>query len=165
MHRATAFHGIHHTTLPAGDLERAERFYVELLGATLVRRLDRAAFLRLRPDREADADADNSPLHLALRFGSEQEVHVFLQRRHRPGPAAPHPHTALRVEPAELDRLTASLRAHGVAVDGPRRLGPPGHASVYFRDPAGNLLELCTLDYPRPVPDGPPDLAALAVPA
>lgn len=157
----THFEGIDHITLPASDLEQAERFYVDVLGATLARRFDRETFLRYRPDAAALADADATPLRLELAFGAGLELHVFLHRSHRPGPLRPHPHTAFRVAPDELDRLTARLVERGVHIDGPRRLGPPGQASVYFCDPFGNLLELCTLGYRRRIDEGPPDLARL----
>jgi hypothetical protein len=48
-----------------------------------------------------------------------------------------------------------------VPIDGPRRLGPPGHASVYFADPFGNTLELVTMGYAGSVSDGPPNVARL----
>ncbi len=155
--------GVAHATLPASDLERAERFYVDLLGLTLVRHFDRATFLKYRPERaaEAEADADNSPLHLELRCGDLQ-LDIFLQRDHRPAPPRPHPHIAFEVAPHELDPFRERLSAAGVPTEGPRRLGPPGHASLYFLDPFGNLLELVTMGYEGPVHPGPPELAALS---
>jgi catechol 2,3-dioxygenase-like lactoylglutathione lyase family enzyme len=157
---APALAGIHHITLPVADLDVAERFYVGLLGLPLERRFDRATFLRFVPDRAAEADAANSPLHLQLRCGAV-ELDLFLQRDHVPGPVRPHPHLAFAVAPEHLDVLRARLLDAGVPVDGPRRLGPPGHASVYFDDPFGNLLEFTTSGYPREIPFGPPELAAL----
>jgi len=153
--------GIAHLTLPVHDLDVAERFYAALLGATVLRRFDRATFLRFRPDRAAEADADNSPFHVELRFGDSPEVHLFLQRgRTRPTPP-PHPHLALSVAPGDLDAFHARLRIAGVRTDGPRRLGPPGHASIYFADPFGNTLELVTLGYRGAVTEGPPDVSVL----
>jgi catechol 2,3-dioxygenase-like lactoylglutathione lyase family enzyme len=145
-----------HVTIPVGDLEEAEAFYVGLLGAQLLRRFDREAFLEARPERAAEVDADNSPLHFALRFGDSPEFHVFLQRGlPRKTPVA-HPHIALQVDADELDSYRARLMAAGVPLDGPRRLGPPGHASVYFADPWGQLLELVTMGYQGEVTPGPP---------
>lgn len=153
--------GFDHITLPVHDLDSAERFYVGLLGAKLVRRFDRETFLRFRPDRAAETDADNSPLHLAVRLGDEPELHLFLQRkRGKPAPV-PHPHLAMRVDHDHLDAFVMRLRAGGVPLDGPRRLGPPGHASVYFADPFGNTLELATMGYTGAVQEGPPDVARL----
>lgn len=150
-----------HITLPVHDLGEAERFYVDLLGATRVRRLDRETLLRTRPERAAEADADNSPLHVAVRFHDAPELHLFLQKnRVKPTPA-PHPHLAMNVDHDELDTFVDRLRAAGVPLDGPRRLGPPGHASVYFADPFGNTLELVTMGYAGAVELGPPDVSKL----
>jgi catechol 2,3-dioxygenase-like lactoylglutathione lyase family enzyme len=79
----------------------------------------------------------------------------------KPKPAR-HPHIAFDVDHDALDRWIERLAAAGIRVDGPRRLGPPGHASVYFCDPFGNLLELATMGYRGTVAMGPPDLDAIA---
>jgi catechol 2,3-dioxygenase-like lactoylglutathione lyase family enzyme len=153
--------GVAHVTLPVHDLDVAERFYVALLGARRVRRLDRAEFERLRPDRASELDADNSPFHIAIRFADGPEIHLFLQRN-RPTPVPPpHPHIALEVDHGDLDPFHQRLRAAGVPTDGPRRLGPPGHASIYFADPFGNSLELVTTGYRGSVMGGPPDMSRL----
>lgn len=153
---------IHHVTFPVADLDAAQRFYVEVLGATLVRRIDREAFLLARPERALEVDSDNSPLHLAVRFEDSPEVQLFLQRGHARRGIAPHPHVAIAVDDDDLDRFSARLASSGVRFDGPRRLGPPGHASIYFTDPWGNLVELVAVGYRGQVALGPPDLAALA---
>lgn len=153
--------GVDHLTLPVADLDQAEAFYIGVLGARLVRRFDRASFLRARPDRAHEADADNSPLHLAVQLGDGPELHLFLTRgltRQRP---RPHPHLAFSVDHDHLDAFRARLLEAGVKLDGPRQLGGPGHASVYFTDPWGQLLELTTLNYRGPVSFGPPDLEKL----
>lgn len=153
--------GFAHLTLPVHDLARAEAFYVGLLGATLVRRFDRETFLRLRPERADEADADNSPLHLAVQFHDTPELHLFLQRNRATPVPAPHPHLAMNVDADELDVFIERLKGAGVTLDGPRRLGPPGHASVYFVDPFGNTLELVTTGYEGQVQMGPPDVSTL----
>ncbi|WP_428267138.1 VOC family protein [Haliangium sp.] len=150
-----------HITLPVHDLGAAEAFYVDLLGATLVHKFDRETFLRLRPDRAHEVDADNSPLHLSITFGDTPEVHLFLQRNRRARVPVPHPHLAMNVDVESLDVFVARLQRAGVPIDGPRRLGPPGQASVYFADPSGNTLELTTMDYAGEVSDGPPDVSTL----
>jgi catechol 2,3-dioxygenase-like lactoylglutathione lyase family enzyme len=147
---------IDHITLPASDLQRAEAFYVDLLGAELVRRFDREAFVRAHPERAAEADALNSPLHLELQLGDGPQLHVFLRRDLEPSVPAAHPHLAVRVDPDQLDGYTERLTRAGVPCDGPRRLGPPGHASLYFADPWGHLLELVTTAYQGDVQLGPP---------
>lgn len=145
-----------HVTIPVGDLDEAEAFYVSLLGAELIRRFDRETFLERQPARAAEVDAANSPLHLALRFGDSPEFHLFLQRGLPRKTPAPHPHVALQVDADELDAFRLRLMAAGVPLDGPRRLGGPGHASVYFADPWGQLLELATTGYQGEVQMGPP---------
>ena len=153
--------GFDHITLPAHDLDSAEEFYVGLLGASLVRKFDRDTFLRFRPDRAAEADADNSPLHLAVRLGDLPELHLFLHRNRQKPVPSPHPHLAMRVDHDHLDAFVLRLQAAHVPVDGPRRLGPPGQASVYFADPFGNTLELTTTGYTGPVCEGPPEITKL----
>lgn len=153
--------GFGHITLPVGDLAVAQQFYVGLLGAKLVRHLDRESFLRLRPERAAEADADNSPLHLAVQLGDAPELHLFLQRTLGKRTPVPHPHLAMNVDHDDLDVFVERLRSARVPFDGPRRLGPPGHASVYFADPFGNTLELVTLNYAGAVLSGPPDVTKL----
>ena len=157
-----AIAAIHHLTLPVDDLEVAERFYVGALGLPLVRRIDEATFRRLRPERaaEVDLDADDSPLHLQLRCG-DVELDLFLRRAPNDAPLRAHPHLALSIAPQALAPFKERLTALGVPVDGPRRLGPPGHASIYFADPFGNLLELCTMGYEGPLEIGAPAVAGL----
>lgn len=157
---APAIARVDHLTLPVADLLRAERFYVDVLGLPLVQRFDREALARLNPQRVAEFDDGDGPLHLGLRCG-EVELDLFLSREPRRGPLRPHPHLAFHVRPQDLDCFIDRLRAHGVRVDGPRRLGPPGQASAYFTDPFGNLLELAAMGYDGEVPIGPPDVAAL----
>jgi catechol 2,3-dioxygenase-like lactoylglutathione lyase family enzyme len=154
--------GIDHVTVPVRSLDIAERFYVGLLGAELIERFDAAVFLALRPERAAELENQrNSPLHLSVRFGRGPRVDLFLQDGGQPALEQPHPHLAFEVAGPDLDRVRAGLEAAGVAVDGPRRLGPPGQASLYFLDPFGNKLEFMTSAYPGAVPIGPPDWTRL----
>ena len=158
---APPIHGFHHVTMPVHDLDVAERFYCGLLGAELIERFDRETFLRYRPDRAREVDADNGPLHLSIRIGSSPQVDLFLQKnRAKPIPMA-HPHWAMGVDPDQLDDFIVRLKEAAIPIDGPRRLGPPTHASVYFADPFGNTLELVTMGYRGPVLEGPPDVSKL----
>lgn len=153
--------GLDHITLPVGDLDQAETFYVGVLGAKLVRRFDRSTFLRARPERAAEADADNSPLHLAVQLGDGPQLHLFLTPGLARQAPRPHPHIAFRVDHDHLDGFRARLLAAGVKLDGPRQLGGPGQASLYFCDPWGQLLELTTVHYQGAVSFGPPDMMKL----
>ncbi|MCA9718949.1 MAG: VOC family protein [Myxococcales bacterium] len=155
--------GVDHITLPITDLGLAERFYVELLGLRLTRRVDREAFARRSPERADELARGDSPLHLGLRCG-DVEIDLFFAPDLPRRPLRSHPHLALRVDPRELDAHHARLRGAGVAVDGPRRLGPPGQASLYFTDPFGNLLELCATGYEGATELGPPRLERLGAP-
>jgi len=162
MSASLALEALDHVTLPVSDLQRAEAFYVGLLGATLVQRVDREAFLRLSPGRAAEADAANSPLHLTIKLGDSPDLQLFLQRDHARKTPAPHPHLAIYVDADQLDGYALRLNRAGVPCDGPRRLGPPGQASLYFADPWGQLLELVTTGYGGDTRLGPPDPAKLA---
>ncbi|WP_394849864.1 VOC family protein [Pendulispora brunnea] len=158
--------GVDHLTLPVGDLALAERFYVDLLGATVIGRFDEAAaFRERRPERAGELKNEgNSPLHLSLRFGKGfgPRVDLFLQGDGQPAPERGHPHLALAVKGEDMDRARDVLAAADVPFDGPRRLGPPGQASLYFLDPFGNKLEFVTDAYAGEAPVGAPDLRKLA---
>lgn len=149
--------GIDHITLPVHDLEAAERFYVGLLGAEVSMRVTKELVVALgRPQ-----DADRS-LHTSIRFGDGPQIDLFLQGHGWPAATQDHPHVALKVRPEDILALQKLLEDSGVPTDGPRRLGPPGHASVYFYDPSGNHLEFSCMGFQGDIPVGAPDMAALA---
>jgi len=155
--------GIDHVTLPVLDLGIAEQFYVGVLGAELIERFDAAQFLKYRPERRAELDdPTNSPLHISLQLGGTTRLDLFLQPYGQPAITQPHPHIAFEIAAAELDAAARHLTASGIPVDGPRRLGPPGQASLYFLDPFGNKLELVTTTYHREIPVGAPSWTQLA---
>jgi len=150
-----AFLGIGHLTIPVRDLEVAERFYVDLLGGTVLMRVD-AEFLKL-----AGRPAEPRSFHTSIAFGSDTRLDLFPQRNGQPPATAAHPHIAIRVRPESILSLVKHLRDCGIPVEGPNRLGPPGHASAYFNDPFGNHLELETFGYEGEVKIGPPNMEAL----
>jgi catechol 2,3-dioxygenase-like lactoylglutathione lyase family enzyme len=154
--------GIDHVTLPISDMDRAERFYVGVLGAELLERFDATTFLEHRPGREDELEGRNSPLHLSMSFGAGPRLDLFVQDYGQPGLEQAHPHVAFEVDGASLDVIKEHLLSAGVLVDGPRRLGPPGQASLYFLDPFGNKLEFMTNAYPGEAPVGAPDWQAIA---
>ena len=117
------------TALYVDDLARAERFYAEVLGLVLVGKPDgrhvffrcgRQMLLLFNPlsSRESDGQI---PAHGA--FG--------------PG------HVAFTASERSLDLWRAWLAEHGVAIERVHDW-PQGGRSLYFRDPAGNCLELAT---------------------
>jgi catechol 2,3-dioxygenase-like lactoylglutathione lyase family enzyme len=122
-------HDILETCLYVDDLPRAERFYSDVLGLKLESRQDgRHLFfhcgkrmLLLFNPLECREPNEQFPAHGA--FG--------------PG------HVAFAVREAELPAWLEQLNERGVAIE--KTIDwPRGGRSVYFRDPAGNSLELAT---------------------
>lgn len=120
---------VHETVLYADDAVRAARFYADVLGLALMDGADaESAGLRLpegdavllifSPDR-AELEGRGVPTHGARGRG----------------------HVALRVDAGSLDDWTRRLGDAGVGVEMDRGWDRGGR-SVYFRDPAGNSVEL-----------------------
>jgi catechol 2,3-dioxygenase-like lactoylglutathione lyase family enzyme len=149
--------GLDHVTIPCRDLRVAEAFYVGVLGARVLMRIDEA-FLR-RMGRNVDADA--GAIHTSIVFGGGARLDLFVQRDGQPPPLAGHPHHAFGVSPRVMLRWKQRLNDAGIPTYGPTRLGPPGQASLYFNDPSGNHLELVTHGFVPEIPVGPPDMSKL----
>ena len=116
------------TSLYADDLEAAERFYAEVLGLETITRV---------PGR-----------HVFFRCGERVFLVFNAARTLEGGMLPPHGaagpgHVAFAVAEGELAEWRARLEAHGVAVE-TEFAWPGGGHSLYFRDPAGNSLELGT---------------------
>jgi catechol 2,3-dioxygenase-like lactoylglutathione lyase family enzyme len=123
--------GINHVSISARDLEESTRFYVEVFG------MERIA----------------TPIFATrvqwLRCGSLQ-LHLFLDES---GEAPPRHHVGLTVDDFDaaydaIARWTSSEWGHDLVEL------PSGQVQLYFRDPAGNLIELnwpdaATLDRSR----------------
>jgi catechol 2,3-dioxygenase-like lactoylglutathione lyase family enzyme len=113
--------------LYASDLGAAERFYHDVLGLEIVSRMEgrgisfrcgATVLLVFDPARTRIPDA-GVPTH-----GAKGEGHI-----------------AFVVEDSDLDPWRAHLTERGVAIEA--EVGwPSGGRSLYFRDPAGNLVEL-----------------------
>jgi catechol 2,3-dioxygenase-like lactoylglutathione lyase family enzyme len=115
--------------LYADDLEAAERFYAGVLGL-----------------RKVTAVAGR---HVFFRCGGRMFL-VFNAQKTAvgggpvPGHGASGPgHAAFAAAEEELDGWRDHLRAHGVEVEAEVEW-PGGGRSLYFRDPAGNSIELGT---------------------
>lgn len=113
------------------DLAEAEAFYRDVLGLSLVGKVDgRHVFFRC------------GEAILLLFNANVTEVPP------EPGarlPVPPHGsrgagHLCFRASADEIDRWKAALKAKGVAIEADFEW-PQGGRSIYFRDPSGNSLE------------------------
>ena len=117
------------TALYADDLAAVKVFYGEVLGLKMLAEDPvRQVFFQVGPanvlllfNPAATRQGDDFPSH-----GST-------------GPG----HVALGIPAAELDAWRNHLTAHGVAIE-KELTWPRGGHSLYFRDPADNLVELIT---------------------
>ena len=124
-----AIKGLDHVVLRVADLDRAIRFYCEVLGCTEERRVESIDLVQLR--------AGAALIDLIAAAGV-------------PAPGAGNmDHFALRIAPFDEADLRAHLDSHGVAVgELATRYGAEGSGpSLYIQDPDGNTVEL----------KGPPD--------
>ena len=109
--------GIDHIVLHVNDVERAKKFYTEILGMTAYRESDRQVFLR----------------------AGRQGVALF--KKHGDSPLTTGNdlnHLALNVPTGTYEALKADLEKHGVAVSG----RPGEDRCIYFQDPDGHRLQL-----------------------
>jgi len=117
------------TCLYVDDLAAAEAFYRDVLGLTPVRRKDgrhvffqcgRSMLLIFDP-RATDRTESSVPPHGATGDG----------------------HIAFAISDAQVEDWRARLASHGVTIE--RFVDwPQGGHSLYFRDPAGNSLEVAS---------------------
>ena len=109
------------------NLPQAIDFYQTVLELPLTMSFDDAAFLQTGPD---------STLILFDR-AQLQARQSAIPRHGTEGPG----HVALAVPRAEMEQWRERLREHRVAIEH-EQLWPQGTLSLYFRDPAGNSVEL-----------------------
>ncbi len=127
-------HGILETAVYVRDLEAARAFYTGVLGLAvyaeqpgrhLFFRCGRGMLLVFHPDVTAN------------------EATTINGSRIPPHGAVGATHLAFTVHEAELDGWRERLTIAGVAIES-EVSWPNGGRSIYFRDPAGNSLELAT---------------------
>lgn len=116
------------TSVYAADLDAAERFYGGVLGLERIARV---------PGR-----------HVFFRCGARVFLVFRAERTREPGLLPPHgaagpSHMAFAVPRAELAAWRRHLWEHGVEIESDFAWPRGGH-SLYFRDPAGNSIELAT---------------------
>ena len=119
--------GIMETCLYVDDLDAAAHFYQEILGFQLVSRFEsRHVFFRVGDS-------------MLLLFDPSQSC----QGKDVPGHGATGPgHVAFHLQREALADWRDQLIASGVEVEQEVEWGESGGFSLYFRDPAGNSLEL-----------------------
>ncbi|MDJ0896106.1 MAG: VOC family protein [Alphaproteobacteria bacterium] len=113
-----------HVVLCVSDMDRALRFYCDVLGCAEERRVESINLVQLR--------AGASLIDLMLKAA-------------RPADAPPNmDHVALRIDPFDEAAIRAHLQGHGVEVgEVVSRYGAEGNGpSIYIEDPDGNVVEL-----------------------
>jgi catechol 2,3-dioxygenase-like lactoylglutathione lyase family enzyme len=117
------------TCVYAADLDAAERFYTTALGLERIARVEgRHVFFRC-----------GQGVFLVFNPGQTSEPAGEIPAHGARGPG----HVAFAVRDAELDGWRARLEGMGVEVEA-EVTWPGGGRSLYFRDPAGNSVELGT---------------------
>jgi catechol 2,3-dioxygenase-like lactoylglutathione lyase family enzyme len=130
------------STLYCKDLEAARDFYSEVLGLEIIgAEKGRHVFFRCGSG-------------VLLLFNPERTLQVWLSADSRviPSHGAEGPgHLAFAATAAELGRWKRHLESSGVAIE-TEVTWPQGGRSIYFRDPAGNSLEIATPELWRAKP-------------
>lgn len=109
--------GVDHVVLHVSDVERAKKFYTEVLGMTVYREDDSQVFMH----------------------AGQQGVALFQKQGDARLTAGNDlNHLALNVASGDYETLKAELEKHGVAVSG----RPGQDRCIYFRDPDGHRLQL-----------------------
>jgi catechol 2,3-dioxygenase-like lactoylglutathione lyase family enzyme len=126
-------HSVLETALYVDDLDRAVRFYSDVLDLKLLYQDSRLC---------AFSVGGRSVLLLFPRGGALETVHM------PGGTIPPHDgagplHIAFAISKDELPAWEARLKDNGIAIEG-RTTWKRGGESIYFRDPDGHLLELAT---------------------
>lgn len=119
---------IHHIAIICSDYERSKRFYIDVLGASIINETWRA---------------QRRSYKLDLRLGNGQiELFSFPQPPERPTrpEACGLRHLALAVE--KLDTAIAHLQHYKIAVEPVRLDNLTGKRFTFFQDPDGLPLEL-----------------------
>ncbi len=128
-----AITGVLETVLyyPSGLEDEIHHFYSEILGLR-----------RLHPDGSAYRIGSS----ILLVFNRDRTA---VQDDPPPHGATGSVHTCLTTDPGDLDRWREHLSEHGVAIT-QEQTWPGGARSLYFEDPAGNVIEIADGDpWPR----------------
>lgn len=134
--------GLDHLVLRVRDMARMERFYTEVLGCNVERRIEQLGMVQLRAGHSLidllPWDSSGGGASIANSAAREQApVSGDVRTRNLD-------HFCLRVEPFDQGALIAHLIQHGIVPgETRRRYGADGHGlSIYITDPEGNVVEL-----------------------
>jgi catechol 2,3-dioxygenase-like lactoylglutathione lyase family enzyme len=120
--------GIHHIALNVTDLDRAERFYTDVLGFSVAHRFSKGL-------RHLMLDTGNS--YLALFETPNLDMKSSLEQLSEKG----YMHFAFETDPEEFIKIIDELKNKKVNIDcGPVVRGEG--ESIYFTDPDQNHLEI-----------------------
>ena len=161
--------GIDHATVESCDLEWAEDFYVKALGLPVDHRVgwNTADYKRAKlwgegkekmapgtrrwdqryTTMEQKRRLPRPNTHFFVRFGNAV-LGIFLAIEHRQEPPEEQmvgtPRIAFQASRSALDEMAKLLSEHGFLYKGPvdHSSSSPISASLYFKDPGGNFLEL-----------------------
>lgn len=123
--------GVLEAAVYADDLDAAEAFYGGVLGLERIQRVGlRHVFYRAGPATVLVFNPDETETP-----PDNPDMPVPPHGARGPG------HLCFAVDGAELDGWVAHLEAHDVEIEADFRW-PNGARSIYFRDPAGNSLEM-----------------------
>jgi catechol 2,3-dioxygenase-like lactoylglutathione lyase family enzyme len=129
MHGELKINTVVETAIYADDLAAAEKFYTDVIGLTVIGK---------EPDRHVFFRVGEATVLLVFRAGTTLQGEPF------PAHGATGPgHFALGIDREALDPWRSVLGAKGIAIE-KEASWPRGGRSIYFRDPAGNLVELVT---------------------
>ena len=124
------------SALYAADLDAAEAFWTGVMGLRVFQKVEgRHVFFRV---------VEGQPVQVLLVFDPDATVQP--PRADARLPVPPHGakgagHYCLAVPPHAMDAWRAHLEAAGVTIETDFHW-PNGRRSIYFRDPAGNSIEI-----------------------
>jgi len=121
------------TALYVDDLDRARKFYREILELTPL----------FEDTRLCAFDVGGLSVLLLFKRGASAHLSVLPGGTIPPHDGSGALHMAFAIATDELAAWEDRLSAYGIAIEG-RTDWPRGGHSIYFRDPDGHLLELAT---------------------
>lgn len=121
--------GIHHIAIICSDYEKSKRFYVDILGFSIIEETFRSA---------------RNSYKLDLRVGNNDIIELFSFSNPPQRPSTPEAcglrHLAFKVD--NIDESVADLKSKGVDVEDIRIDDITGKLFTFFKDPDGLPLEI-----------------------